>query len=212
MDIAIAAIVVLSMARGYRAGFVFTLLRMFGWLVSIAAAIVAYPYVTDFIRSRTHIYDLIHDSVTAHIGRHIPSQADELLEGLPKAVARAAEDIADRLSVSVADGVSAACFGIIAFVALLLVIKLAAMLLTQLFSRRSRKGLLGGIDGLLGLLAGGVKGMIAVYIILALMLPVSLMISQSAHATLEGALFASMFARDLYENNLILAMLSEALV
>jgi uncharacterized membrane protein required for colicin V production len=212
LDILILLIVILSMAHGYRSGLVRTVLRAFGWLLSIAAAVLVYPHVCAWLSANTDLYDNIRRGLEERFSAHASVKADAIMEDVPNVIANAAENLISSLAVSAADGVAAVCFKVFVYLALVLAIKLLAFLLTFLFSKRSRgKGIIGGIDGVLGLVFGAVRAMLIVFVLLALILPVSLLISESANAAVSNALFSSMFAGELYNNNPLLFFVGDLL-
>ncbi|MDR2771815.1 MAG: CvpA family protein [Clostridiales Family XIII bacterium] len=212
LDILILIIIVLSMAHGYRNGLVRTVLRAFGWLLSIVAAVIVYPYVSNWLSANTELYDNIRRGLEERFSAHTSAKAGAILEDLPNVIAKAADDLVSTFAVSVADGVAAVCFRVSVYLALVLAIKLAAFLLTFLFSKRSRgRGIIGGIDGFLGLVFGAVRAMLIIFVLLALILPVSLLISEPANTAVSNALFASMFAGELYNNNPLLLLIGNLL-
>ena len=207
LDALILLIVFISSILGYRNGLVRTVLRTFGWLLSIAVAAAVYPYASELLSANTDVYDNIRSGLEERFGAHAAAKAGVILEDLPNAIAEAANRLVSAFSVSVADAVAAVCFKLSLYLALVLAVKLLAFLLTLLFSKRSRGGgILGGIDGVLGLVFGAVRGMLIVFVLLALILPVSLLIGESANAAVSNELFASIFAGGLYNNNPLLIL------
>jgi uncharacterized membrane protein required for colicin V production len=209
LDILILIIIILSMARGYRNGLVRTVLRAFGWLLSIVAAAVAYPYATDWLSENTKVYDNIRLSLEERFSAHASARAGVIMEDIPRAIAKIVDDLVSTFAVSAADGVASVCFNISVYLSLAIAIKLLSFLLTFLFSKRSRgRGIIGGIDGILGLVFGAVRGMLIIFVLLALVLPVSLLIGESANAAVSNALFSSMVAGELYDNNPLLLLVN----
>jgi uncharacterized membrane protein required for colicin V production len=205
LDLLVFLIAILSMAYGYRNGLVRTALRAFGWLFSLIAAAIAYPYASDWLSANTEVYDNLRHGLEERFSAHASAKAGVIMEDVPNVIARTADDLVSTLSISVADGVAAVCFRIFVYLALALAIKLLAFLLVFLFSKRSRgKGIIGTIDGIFGLVFGAVRGMLVVFVLLALILPISLLISESANEAVSNALFSSIFAGDLYNNNPLL--------
>jgi uncharacterized membrane protein required for colicin V production len=198
---------ILSMARGYRRGLVGTVLRTFGWLFSIVAAAIAYPYATALLSEHTDIYDNIRIGLEQRFSAQLSAKAGEMMWDIPTIVADAADRLVSALAVSVAEGLSSICFSVFVYLALALAIKLLSFLITFLFSKRSRgNGLIGGIDGFLGAIFGAVRGALVVFVLLALILPLSLLVGESANAFVSDALFSSMFAGELYANNPLLLL------
>jgi hypothetical protein len=195
------------MAHGYRKGFVGAVLRAFGWLLSIIAAMIIYPYATDWLESHTEFYGNIRLALEQRFSAHISAKAGELTDGIPHMIAEAADRVVSALAVSLADGVATVCFSIAVYLALVLAVKLLAFLLVFLFSKRSRgNGIIGGVDSVLGLVFGAVRGMLIAFVLLALILPLSLLIGESANKMVSDALFSSIFAGELYDNNPLLML------
>jgi uncharacterized membrane protein required for colicin V production len=203
-DILIAAIVVLSMVFGYRKGFLLTLAHSVGWLGSIVLSIVLYPHATRFLNGRAGYVENLHDNIVSRFRGNMFSSGDELFESVPSAVASNVESAARDLTLTLADSIAAVCYNIIIFIFLVVGIKILAYVFTRLASNFKASGLAAGLDKLLGLILGGVKGMVAAYVFLALILPVSLFISRPANEFVESTLFSSIFARDMYDNNPLL--------
>jgi uncharacterized membrane protein required for colicin V production len=193
------------MAFGRRSGFVYTVLRAFGWLFSIVTAAILYPYVTDWLSAHTDLYGNIRSGLEERFSAQLSAKAGEMFEDIPEIIVTAADRLVSVLSVSVADGLASVCFSVFVYLVLTLAIKLLAFLLAFLFSKRSRgRGIISGIDGFLGLILGAVRGMLIVFLMLEFILPVSLLVGESANAFVSDALFSSMFAGDLYSNNPLL--------
>jgi hypothetical protein len=75
------------------------------------------------------------------------------------------------------------------------------LLFSSLFSKKHNDGIIGFLDGSFGLIAGAIKGLLLIFILLALLVPV---ISLSSGNGLASALEASRIAGTLYDNNYLL--------
>jgi uncharacterized membrane protein required for colicin V production len=202
LDVVIGLVVVLSMGLGYRDGFIYTLLRAIGWVTSFAAALFLHPIFTKFIRERTSVYKNIYETL---LSRFSENTADIVSNNnMPEIISKAMEWAVNGLKLTISEGLSTVSINIISFVLLILAVKTVFFLITALFSKRSSHGVMKGMDGLLGLIAGGVKGFALVCVVLAFMMPLSLLISPALNGFLSNALFSSMFAVNLYNNNPIL--------
>ena len=71
-------------------------------------------------------------------------------------------------------------------------------------SRRRRKSVIGAADRLAGAAAGAVKGIIVVFILLALLVPVVNLSDPETSAAIMSQLASSQFAGIMYDNNLLL--------
>ncbi len=207
VDGIIVIIVVFAIIQGYRRGFVHTFIHTVGWILAVVLGFVWYPHVIGFLKEKTGFYDSIHGKISERIAEKTANTAESALTGIPdvirdlldRAVDSATSVIADSISISLTNLI----FNILGFLTVVLAIKLFLMILTILFSKEKNSGLVGAMDGFLGLLAGAVKGIILIYILLALMVPIT---SLSEGAFLIGQLDGSVLGSYLYDNNLVLKM------
>ncbi len=116
---------------------------------------------------------------------------------------RAIDSATSAIALSMSDSLTNLIFNIIGFLVVAIAIKLILMTITILFSKEKNGGFIGGADGFFGLFAGALKGIILIYILLALMVPVT---SLSGSSFLIGQLDGSVLGSYLYDNNLILGM------
>lgn len=62
LGLAVLAMIVLAAVSGFRRGFVREVVSLFLVVISIAIVWIINPYVNDFIRSQTPVYQMVHDS------------------------------------------------------------------------------------------------------------------------------------------------------
>ncbi|MDR0570843.1 MAG: CvpA family protein [Clostridiales Family XIII bacterium] len=208
LDVAILIVVILSMVIGYRNGMVYSLLHGAGWLVSLLAAFFTFPHVIKLLRG-DDAYGGLRGRIVLGFAGNDASTGGSLGGIVPKPIADYVEGAARDLSLAISDSIAVVCYNLIVFLMLVFIYKLITVIIINLTSKRVRKGLIGNIDGLLGLLVGGLKGVLLVFILLALILPVSLFISESARTFMEDALFSSIYAKDLHNNNLLLLAIKD---
>lgn len=208
LDITIGVIILYTMVQGYRHGFVHTFFQVAGWIVSIVLGFALYPKITEFLKDKTNFYDFVQGSIAGKILGEASAPTGKLIENLPSMLKEAVNSATNTLAISVSDGLSNIIFNIIGFLAILIIIRFAFFLLTTLFSKKSNDGIIGGIDGLLGLLVGGIKGMVVVFILLALLVPIT---SLWGNPFLLDSLGGSYIAKDLYDNNLIFLIATDFL-
>lgn len=205
VDGIIAIIVILAIVEGYRRGFVHTFIHTVGWILAVILGFVWYPHVIKFLKEKTGFYDSVHGRIADRIAENTTNAADSATSGIPEVIRdlldKAIDSAADALAVSMSDSLTSLLINIIGFLAVAAAIKLFLMCLTFLFSKEKNGGFIGGVDGFFGLLAGALKGVILVYILLALMVPVT---SLSGSTFLMEQLDGSVLGSYLYDNNLIL--------
>lgn len=205
VDTIIVSILLYAVVQGFRRGFVQTFLQTVGWILAVVLGFVWYPHVIGFLKENTGYYDSLRGKIAERIAENTGAAADSAMTGIPvvirdlldNAVNAVTGAIADTLSISLTNLI----FNIIGFLAVVLAIKIILMLFTLMFSKEKRGGLIGAMDGFLGLFIGGLRGMLMIYILLALMVPVS---SLYGSPFITDQIDGSMFGSYLYDNNLIL--------
>jgi uncharacterized membrane protein required for colicin V production len=211
IDALVIVIMIFSIARAFHNGFVYTVMNAAGWLVSAAAAVALYPLIINVLSTRSAAYEALKNGVIKRFQTHLDAQIGNIMDGVPDTLKSIVDTIIDTLSVSLAGGIASVCFSVATFVILLLAFKLVSALIICLFSKRFHRGVIRFVDGLSGLAAGAVIGMFRVFVVLALIMPLSLLISKDANVFVSDSLFSSIFAGDLYDNNLLLLILNDFL-
>ncbi|NLP29591.1 MAG: CvpA family protein [Clostridiales bacterium] len=209
LDVLIAIIFVLSTAQGYRKGFVRTFIHTVGWLLSIIIGFAFYPQVKDFLGKNTGIYNHVNLRVHEKISAEGSSIIDPISDNLPVILKDIINTAEETVSTVLADGLSSFLLNVISFLAVVILIKIVFYILSSLLSKKNRRGIIGFIDGIFGLLAGAIKGIVTIFILLALMVPV---ISLSSGDFLINALYESNIAMTLYDNNLILLIIKNSFI
>ncbi|MGI6732363.1 MAG: CvpA family protein [Anaerovoracaceae bacterium] len=211
IDIIIVIILIYAIIQGFRNGFVRTLFYTVGWLVAVVLGFAWYPHVVDYLKEKTDFYHLVHGKVLDRFTESAGTATGSIIDSLPNVLqdlfAQAFENAGNAMASSFADSLSHLIFNLIGFLVVILVMKLALSIITSLFSKKSRGGIVGGIDGFLGLLAGGATGVIIVYISLALLVPFA---SLYGSTTIMNGLEDSIIGNYMYNNNLLLALLGRS--
>ena len=207
VDCIIAIIVIFTIIQGYRHGFVHTFIHTVGWILAVILGFVWYPHVIGFLKDKTGYYDSIHEKIAERLAENAGNATDSAMSGIPEVIRdlldKAIDSATSAIASTVSDNLTNLIFNIIGFLVVAIAIKLILMTLTLLFSKEKNGGFIGGVDGFFGLLAGALKGIILVYILLALMVPVT---SLTGNSFLIEQLDGSALGSYLYDNNLILKM------
>ncbi|MEL7655813.1 MAG: CvpA family protein [Bacillota bacterium] len=207
VDTIIVIILVFTIVQGFRHGFVHTFIHTVGWVLAVILGFVWYPHVITFLKEKTGFYDSVHGKITERITENAGNAADSAMTGIPEVIRdlldKAVDSATNAIAVSMSDNLSNLIFNILGFLIVAIAIKIILLILTILFSKEKNSGFIGGIDGFFGLLAGAAKGAILVYILLALMVPLT---SLSGSSFLMDQLDGSVFGSYLYDNNIILGL------
>lgn len=208
MDIVIAIIFVFSTAIGYRTGFVRSFFHAAGWLLSIVLAFVWFPQIELFLREKTDYYESIHKTILDKLTASSAETTDPITEGLPTVLQNVIESAEDAMTSALADGFAGFLFNVISFLLVVLAVRLVFLLLASLLGKKHQDGVIGFVDGVLGLASGALKGILLIFFLLALLVPV---ITLSGGDFLTESLTASKIAGPLYDNNLILLIIKGSL-
>ncbi len=206
-DIIVVSILVITMVLGFRRGFIYSIVNTLGWIGAFIGGLIGCRLLSEQLTLRTDLQETIYNKFFENISgslEAITSSADTLPlilgETIDTAALSAAEAVAMRLTEIT--------MLILSFMIIFFVIKLIFFLITTAFSKRHNDGFIGFFDGILGLIAGGIKGMLIVFLFLMLLVPcLNLMSPASINIALE-ALDNSYIAGELYHANFLALVLS----
>ncbi|MBP3384411.1 MAG: CvpA family protein [Firmicutes bacterium] len=206
-DITVVVILVACMVLGFRRGFIYSFVNTLGWIGSILGAFVGCRLLAGQLSMRTDFDETIYTKIYENISGSFESAATSadtlpliLNETIDTAAASAAEVLAQRLTDMTVL--------ILSFLIIFIVIKLICYLITTALSKRHNDGFIGFFDGLLGFIAGSIKGILIVFLFLMLLVPgLNLMSPESAEVALRG-LENSHIAGTLYDANFLVLVLS----
>lgn len=211
LDIAIIIVLAAAMVQGFRNGFIYTFLNMTGWLLSLVLGFVWSPHVRNFLIEKTDYYESIQQNLSTKFSSAM-NTTDLFVEGFPKLLQKAVDKMAGAAANSFADVMTDFVFTILSFLAVVLLIKLILWIFIGIFSKKHSGGLTAFLDGTAGLCAGLVKGLLLVFVLLALMVPFMTLSSPHTAETIQGWLASSRFACDLYDNNLIILIIRDFII
>ncbi len=212
VDGILVIILLVTVAYGYRRGFVHTFLHTIGWILSVVLGFVWYPHVLTFLKEKTGLYDLTYRKISDLVTARADSATDSAMSGIPEVIRslldKAVTSATDVIASSMSENLANLLFHIIAFLVVAFAIKIVFFIILSLFSKEKNDGLIGKFDGILGLGAGALKGLILIFILLALLVPIT---SLSGNTLLMDQLDNSVLGNYLYNNNIILALIKDFL-
>ena len=196
LDICLGIILLLSVILGYRKGFTEAFLHTIGWILAIVLGFVWTPAVAAFLRGNTGL----EESLQAILNERLAAGGGQegLLSGIPEILSDYFTDAMSVIQSNTVDNLTDIIITILALLCIIILIKLIFFLITLLFSKRKRSGIIAFSDGMLGLAFGAVKGLLLICILLAFFLPVANFLQSEA---LLGQLYSSTYAIRIYNNN-----------
>ncbi len=204
VDIIFIIFILLMTVTGYKNGFFYTSIKVLSWVLSMVLGFLFYDDLAKFLKENTNFYDSLNESILTTLSSKGLSP-DTILHGFPSALNKFIEDLNDTLMESLGHTLSNIIFAVCSFLLIVFAVKLVAYLFINLFSKKKRKGLIGGIDGMLGLVSGFILGFLLIFVFLTLVVPFTAL---SGSTFLLDTIEASVFGKELFNNNLILLIFS----
>ncbi|MBQ9931892.1 MAG: CvpA family protein [Firmicutes bacterium] len=197
LDGILAVIFILSLVHGWRKGFIRSIAHFVGWIAAIILGFVWQDKMANFLLEHTRLYERLHTTIDVKLANPDIS-LDSLFENFPKILAKPLEGILDAVGEAASTGLAGLLFNIISFVLVFILVKIVIAIIASFIGKRKRRSLIGFTDGVLGLILGAVRGLIIIYILLALMVPA---MSVSSGDLLKSGLDSSFIAKPLYDSN-----------
>lgn len=233
--LAVIAILAGYTLTGYAKGFLKIVYSLVSWIIILVFVIVATPHIENYLRNDTDIYNkvvayceefirtqtekemdasggdisaLLDNEMFAQIADQIPA---ELLENLKEQAGEITSEIADELMADYdfygSTAVAAADLLIrgISTLAAVIAGAIVSALISALLGFIGKLPLIGLANKVLGLAAGAANGLLIVWIAFYL---VSLLCATELGSMIVTHIYANEFLVYLYENNLVLSILS----
>ena len=204
-DILILAIIVACAFFGFRNGFLISLSRIGGWIGALLVAFFFRTEISDWLLQNTDFYEKTQARVELVCKAFVEGYTDG---GDPSAGAggfsATLNKIGEALATAASEQITAHLWPVLVFVGTVFGIKILLLILTLILSKKFHGGMIGGIDGVAGLLFGLFQAAVAILVVFALILPLSYTISAKAHDDIKRSMDESMVAQLIYENNPLL--------
>ena len=204
-DILILIIIVVCAVFGFRNGFLISLSRVGGW---IGALIIAFLYrgrVSDWLLENTDLYantQLKVENVCRAFVENYTDGGDP--SGGAGGFGATLTRIGEQLAVSASEQIVTHLWTVIVFCIIVFGIKIVLFGITLVLSKKFHGGMIGGIDGVAGLLFGLFQAVVCILVVFALILPISYTVSAKTHDDIERSMDDSIVAKLIYENNPLL--------
>ncbi|MGN0711259.1 MAG: CvpA family protein [Anaerovoracaceae bacterium] len=209
LDILTAVIIITSMVLACRRGLTETVIHTAGWFVSLALSFFLTPAFKAFLMDNTDCYGQIYGRINEKVSLMLTPS--EMQSDLPSIIQNSFAEFFNTLSDSLSDALALLSLSVLSFLLLTLIFNLVFCIFSRACSKKHNHGIIGALDGFLGMLLGFIKGLVFVFLLLALLVPVSSMASPEAAASVFETLENSVIASELYNNNLIMLIIQDLL-
>ena len=209
IDLLIVILMIISVYFGYKKGFLKTIMGVMSIVISIVIAISLYQPVEQYIR-KTKVYEYVYDNVVSNLEtpEEETNQISEYGAGklnLPrnflKSMQKEANGARENITGMIATFAAGAAIKIISMLLVFLVARLLLLGILALIGIIKKMPLIGWSDRMLGILFGFVRGILIIYLLLAV-ITVSTGVKPDNFAAL--AVKQSEFAKIMYNNNVFL--------
>lgn len=222
-------VLILCIAQGYRRGLLRIIYSLVSWVIIFVFVTCAKPYIHDFLVKSTSIHESIQtqceDKIRQAAEEQTADTANEKVNNINSEIARlgvslpesvlsdiltkttdAAGDFLEENGVYQELASAMADFVIdgIAFFIALIIAAILVHVISSLLGIVSKIPILSGINRVLGLFAGGIYGLILVWIVFYV---IALCGTSETGRTLISYIYQNPFLTALYENNLILTFI-----
>lgn len=207
-DIIVGIILIGTMVFGFRKGFVFTIVHALGWF----GAMVIGFFTSSPIRNLVVKYTALDEKIHSAFYDKLSLSSDTLAvaaDSLPPVFRSGINSMASNAVDLVSDQLTFLSTILISFAVVTLIVKVIFFFLTIALSKRNNKGFINMFDGILGLVAGLIRGVIFVFLFLAVLIPLVNLVSPTSTQFLVNSLDASYFAKTLYDNNFIIVLIHD---
>lgn len=204
LDLAVLAILVVPMARGIARGFIYSFVHTLGWIGSLVAAFLFTKPVAGFLADG-FLGEMISGSIYDRLSAS-DQAVSNAVDGLPSIISGGITASYDSVSELFAGLLASSLISILTFGMLVFLTRFVLRIFVKPASKRGGEGPVAGADRLLGLVAGGLQGIILVFIFLALLVPAVNFAWTGLSTAIVDSLESSVVAGTLYDNNLLLVV------
>ncbi|MEF9921367.1 MAG: CvpA family protein [Anaerovoracaceae bacterium] len=205
MDVIVGVIILLSMFFGVKKGFALTLINCMQWFLSVIVAFLFYGRFQDLLVDKTHIDEVINEKIVTTISGSVTESPT--YQSIPHLFSDTLNEISDTFMYRTATTMTDILLSIIAFLLIIIGIKIACFLISRLFSKKYNDGIVGFFDGAFGLGLGLVRGVLLVLIFFAFLVPILGIIFPEFSTFFLDSFETSYIAEMIYNDNILLILM-----
>lgn len=207
MDILAAAILLFSLIRGAQKGFTQTLLSFVQWFACILAGFFLCASAKEYIIHHTNLDEAINSYILDQISTTIEESTP--YTSMPDLFSEWINDEGGNFVYGTSASLTNVILTVLAFIAVIIVIKLVCGLFAMIFSKKHNDGIIGFLDGFVGFLFGAVRGVLLVFLAFAMLVPLLSLMPSGLSEPIKLAMDQSYAASFLYDDNLLLILIRD---
>lgn len=223
--ILVLLVLILSILQGYHKGLLRIIYSLVSWIIILVFVTWATPYINSYLTEHTPIYEKVESHFEEMVRQSAKEQTDEKLDGTTsqlmnlglKLPGSALNDILEKTSGMAdefmeANGIYGQIAGAlagfvvegIAFFIALVISWILVHTISSVLGIVSRIPILSGLNRFLGLFAGGIYGLVLVWIAFYI---IALTSTSESGQVLVHYIYENPFLKMLYENNAVLTLI-----
>ena len=195
-DICVIGIVAFFVFIGYRAGMMKALIKFVSYILALVISFLLYPYVADFL-IETPVYDAIFNFIDKN---YISQTVLEATQGDRLGILSNYLSI-ENMTTGFSQAATVLLINIITFIILVILSRIILHLIANTLNLITKLPIIKSFNRLGGAVIGGVVGVVVLYIIGAVIVFTS---SFNTKIEISKQLEKSVFASEVYNNNIIL--------
>lgn len=202
VDIAICIIVFVSAVCYAHIGFARTVISALQWVLCLVCGFMFSDDIKELL------YKIgIGPGMEKSIAAAISKKADDSLTSVPGLFREWAGNTADYAAKETAQNITGFILMVLAFLAIILSIKLVLFLITHLLSKKYNDGPLAFFDSAGGMILGVILGVFYVFVLMALLVLILHWLPEGTQDAVMDYLNSSSFSGIIYDNNPLLTLL-----
>ena len=203
VDIVALVIVLLCIFQGFRKGLVGMIFSIASFIIAVILAFALFNTVADLIKKNTEIDENITNTIINNFS--LESSSETTTDNLPSVVANyiqdTVSDVANNGIDSVAHNISDGCVKGLSFIGIFVVARIALFIISKIANLVAEIPLIKQVNKAGGIIVGAIKGLLVIYIILAILSFVAPIFTASP---LYEMISKSYVVSYMYDNNLLL--------
>lgn len=207
LDLIIILILILCIFLGYKKGLINVGFNLFAFVLSLLISIVLYSPITNFIINNTQLDENIEEIVIKNITKE-NEESEENNNGISAYIQGYAKDITENaqnaVTESVARTIAINVIGICVMIVIFIITRLLLLIIRSIADIIANLPIVKQFNKTGGVLYGILKGLIIIYVILAIAF---FIVSVNGNSQLYSIIESSIITKVFYNNNIILNIL-----
>lgn len=210
IDLVVIGIIAICIFLGYKKGLIGVLFTILSFLIALIIAFVLYKPISNAIIANTQIDETIQNAIMEKVLKNkteeniTPEQANNTSQIVIDYINSYTNEIKNTGTEIVAKNLAQTTIGIVVFILLLIISRIILYFFKAIFNIIAKIPIIKQVNKLGGIVYGVIKGLLIIYIILAI---TSLLAPMLSDLEIFKAVNNSFIAGYMYNNNLILKII-----